>query len=91
MCETGLEEIKDDILIIDDDPSSLQTLSDMLLDQGYGVRRARDAQTALMIIKNAPPGLILLDVQMPEMNGYELCQSLKADEESWVQHLRIKI
>jgi DNA-binding NtrC family response regulator len=82
MSETDLNGIEGDILIVDDDVPSLQTLSAMLLEQGYGVRRARDAQTALMIINNAPPDLILLDVRMPEMDGYELCQRLKANEES---------
>lgn len=82
MSETDLEGIKGDILLVDDDPPSLQTLSAILLEQGYGVRRARDAQTALMIINNAPPDLILLDVRMPEMDGYELCKKLKANEES---------
>ena len=82
MSKTDLEGINGVILIVDDDPPSLQTLSAMLLEQGYGVRRARDAQTALMIINNAPPDLILLDVRMPKMNGYELCQRLKTNEES---------
>ncbi len=82
MSDTDLEGTKGDILIVDDDPPSLQTLSAMLLEQGYAVRRARDAQTALMIINNAPPDLILLDIRMPEMDGYELCQRLKANEES---------
>ena len=78
MTEMDLEGIKGDILIVDDDPSCLQTLTDILLGQGYEVRRARDAQTALMIVNNAPPNLILLDIRMPEMNGYQLCQKLKA-------------
>jgi len=82
MSETDQHTIKGEILIVDDDPSSLQTLSDVLLEQGYGIRRARDAQTALMIIQNAPPDLILLDVRMPEMDGYELCQRLKSNEAS---------
>jgi len=80
MHETELEGIKGDILIVDDDAPSLQTLSSILLEQGYGVRRARDAQTAWMIINNSPPDLILLDVRMPKMNGFEFCQKLKANK-----------
>ena len=80
MRETQLEGIKGDILIVDDDAPSLQTLSSILLEQGYGVRRARDAQTAWMIINHSPPDLILLDVRMPKMNGFELCQKLKANK-----------
>ena len=80
MHETELEGIKRDILIVDDDAPSLQTLSSILLEQGYGVRRARDAQTAWMIINNSPPDLILLDVRMPKMNGFEFCQKLKANK-----------
>ena len=82
MSETDLKGIKGDILIVDDDPLSLQTLSAILLEEEYGVRRAKDSHTALMIINNAQPDLILLDVRMPEMDGYELCQRLKANEES---------
>ena len=80
MRETEREEIKGDILIVDDDAPSLQTLSSILLEQGYGVRRARDAQTAWMIINHSPPDLILLDVRMPKMCGFELCQKLKANK-----------
>ena len=68
------------IVIVDDTLPSLQILSDMLGEQGYEVRGVPDGPTALMAIRAEPPDLILLDIQMPGMNGYEVCQQLKADE-----------
>ena len=71
-----------DILIVDDELSSLRTLSDILTAEGYGVRGAPDGSTALMIVENEPPELILLDVRMPEMNGFELCRQIRANEKA---------
>ena len=71
-----------DILIVDDELSSLRTISDMLTAEGYGVRGAPDGSTALMIVENEQPELILLDVRMPEMDGFEVCRQIKADEKS---------
>ena len=65
---------KGDILIVDDDLPSLSTLSSMLTTEGYEVRGVPDGQMALTVIKNKPPELILLDVKMPGMNGFEVCQ-----------------
>ncbi|CAB1075091.1 Formate hydrogenlyase transcriptional activator [Olavius algarvensis Delta 1 endosymbiont] len=69
-----------DILIVDDELSSLRTLSDILTAEGYGVRGAPDGSTALMIVENEQPELILLDVRMPEMDGFEVCRQIKANE-----------
>jgi two-component system, sensor histidine kinase and response regulator len=66
-----------DILIVDDTPDNLRFLSAMLLQKGYEVRSVTNGKTALMGIQAQPPDLILLDVFMPEMNGYEVCQQLK--------------
>ena len=71
---------KADILVIDDTPENLALLSQMLMEKGYKVRSVTKGSTALRGAKAAPPDLILLDVKMPEMNGYEVCQYLKADE-----------
>jgi diguanylate cyclase (GGDEF)-like protein/PAS domain S-box-containing protein len=68
------------ILIVDDLPDNLRVLSATLGEHGYKVRCAKTAALALMAARNSPPDLILLDINMPEMNGYELCQKLKADE-----------
>ena len=71
---------KGDILVIDDTPENLHLLSAMLTAQGYKVRSVTKGSTGLRGAQAAPPDLILLDIKMPEMSGYEVCQYLKADE-----------
>jgi len=68
-----------DILIVDDTPADLRLLADMLAEQGYRVRTAPDGSLALKSAQAIPPDLILLDIKMPDMNGYEVCEQLKAD------------
>ena len=68
------------ILIVDDTPANLQVLAGMLKDRGYKVRPVPSGKLALLAAKREPPDLILLDINMPEMNGYEVCEQLKADE-----------
>ncbi|MBD2004633.1 MULTISPECIES: sensor histidine kinase [Cyanophyceae] len=70
---------KADILIVDDTPDNLRFLSSLLLDEGYNVRKATNGQMALTAVKTVPPDLILLDVNMPNMSGYEVCELLKKD------------
>lgn len=69
----------EDILIVDDTPDNLHLLSRMLTRQGYNVRKALSGPMALTAAKTVAPDLILLDIMMPEMDGYEVCQNLKAD------------
>ncbi|VXD15138.1 Signal transduction histidine kinase [Planktothrix serta PCC 8927] len=69
-----------DILIVDDIPDNLRVLSQVLLEQGYRVRKATNGQFALNSAQLMPPDLILLDVMMPELDGYDACRFLKADE-----------
>jgi sigma-B regulation protein RsbU (phosphoserine phosphatase) len=71
------------ILVVDDTPANLQVLTGMLKDRGYKVRPVPSGKLALLAARKAPPDLILLDINMPEMNGYEVCQHLKADEVLW--------
>lgn len=66
-----------DILIIDDTLLNLQLLSSMLSVRGYTVRQAVNTQQALKVIDKVTPDLILLDIMMPEMTGYEFCKQLK--------------
>jgi len=68
------------ILIVDDEPSAIRFLSDILKKEGYKVRIALDAKTAIDTIKTKLPDLILLDINLPDMNGFEICQQLKASE-----------
>jgi diguanylate cyclase (GGDEF)-like protein len=68
------------ILIVDDTPENLTVLRQMLTENGYRVRPALNGKTALTSAENDPPDLILLDIMMPGMNGYEVCQKLKSNE-----------
>lgn len=72
-----MDKIPADILIVDDTPENLRLLSRMLTKQGYNVRKAISGQMALRAVNTAPPNLILLDIMMPEVDGYEVCQQLK--------------
>ncbi|MEG3894255.1 MULTISPECIES: adenylate/guanylate cyclase domain-containing protein [unclassified Microcoleus] len=69
-----------DILIVDDMPDNLRLLSTMLASHGYLVRKAINGQLALQGAQISPPDLILLDINMPKMNGYEVCEKLKLSE-----------
>ncbi len=71
---------KPSILVVDDTPANLQLLAGMLKERGYKTRPVPSGMLALQAALSEPPDLILLDINMPEMNGYEVCQSLKADE-----------
>lgn len=70
-----------DIMAVDDSASNLQVLARMLQEHGYKVRPVPSGALALMAARNAPPDLILLDITMPEMDGYQVCEALKADPE----------
>ncbi len=73
-------EICGDILIVDDAPANLRLLSRMLTGHGYKVRAVRNGPHAIQAAQAAPPDLILLDIVMPEIDGYEVCRRLKQDE-----------
>jgi two-component system NtrC family sensor kinase len=68
-----------DILVVDDTPDNLRLLSTMLNKHGYKVRKVMNGALAIRVASQAPPDLILLDIDMPQMNGYEVCQQLKAN------------
>jgi signal transduction histidine kinase len=80
LSEPDIEQKVPDILIVDDTLANLQLLAGMLRDRGYRVRPVPSGKLALQAIQKEPPELILLDINMPEMNGYEVCAFLKADE-----------
>jgi len=68
-----------DILVVDDTPDNLRLLIRILQKQGYKVRPVTNGLSALEAIQSSPPDLILLDIMMPDLDGYELCQKLKAE------------
>ena len=71
--------VKGDILIVDDNPSNLDLLAGLLREKGYKVRPANGGVRALRAAQAAPPDLVMLDITMLDMDGYEVCRRLKAD------------
>ena len=71
-----------DILIVDDSPANAKMLSMLFKKNGYGARVAFDGKTVLEIVRENLPDLILLDIDMPDMDGYEVCRILKLDEKA---------
>ncbi len=80
MVSTG--KSKDNILVVDDIATSLQLLASLLVKNGYNVQTAKTGELALEAVYTAAPDLILLDIRMPGIDGYEVCQRLKADEQT---------
>ncbi len=79
MSDHPVKVIRGDILIVDDTPQNLRLLSDILAQEAYQVRQALSGKMALMAIRAVIPDLVLLDIMMPDMDGYTICQMLKAD------------
>jgi sigma-B regulation protein RsbU (phosphoserine phosphatase) len=69
----------EDILIVDDTPANLRLLSEMLSERGYRVRAVTSGSLALESVAMLPPQLVLLDIKMPEMDGYAVCRELKSN------------
>src|SRR5258705_355038 len=69
------------IPVVDDTAANLQVLTGMLKDRGYRARPVPSGKLALLAAQKDPPDLILLDINMPEMNGFEVCERLKADDQ----------
>ncbi|MGI0483232.1 diguanylate cyclase [Geminocystis sp. CENA526] len=67
------------ILIVDDQPANLRVLSKMLEGKNYKVKKAPDGESAIIAAQSNPPDLILLDILMPDMDGYTVCQQLKSN------------
>ncbi|MBI5526794.1 MAG: hybrid sensor histidine kinase/response regulator [Deltaproteobacteria bacterium] len=72
-------DVAPNILVVDDTPDNLRVLSGMLKERGYRVRPVPSGGLALRAAESEPPDLILLDITMPGMDGYEVCRRLKAD------------
>ncbi|MEA5604531.1 response regulator [Nostoc sp. UHCC 0252] len=73
---------KRNILVVDDTPDNLRLLSAMLTAQGFEVRKALNGKMALTACQMVLPDVILLDINMPDMDGYQVCQQLKADDKT---------
>ncbi|WP_017294567.1 sensor histidine kinase [Geminocystis herdmanii] len=85
---TDYQEIsKGDILIVDDIPENLELLFQILTEQNYEVRRVLSGHQALKITEIDPPDLMLLDIKMPEIDGYEVCRQLKSHKNT--QHIPV--
>jgi len=77
---TGREQFK--ILVVDDLLENLRLLANLLRTEGYDIRQAPDGSMALSNVPRFQPDLILLDIMMPDIDGYEVCKQLKASEQS---------
>lgn len=80
--EEKLIDRKPLVLIVDDIPRNLQVLSNILNSEGYQISFANNGNQALSVIESTLPDLILLDIMMPEMDGYEVCELLKSRDET---------
>jgi PleD family two-component response regulator len=80
--DVNTNEFIADILIVDDKLENIRFLSSFLSKQGYQVRKAINGQAALMAARTVSPDLILLDINMPGMGGYEVCQQLKGEPQT---------
>lgn len=76
------ETLKEQILIIDDLPENIRLLSSLLSEQGYRVSSATDGKMALSLVQKECPDLILLDIMIPQMDGYQVCRYLKSVEQT---------
>jgi diguanylate cyclase (GGDEF)-like protein len=73
---------KADILLVDDSPDNLRLLSDMLTENGFKTRKVLNGRLALNAVQAVIPDLILLDIRMPDIDGYEVCRQLKANPQT---------
>jgi diguanylate cyclase (GGDEF)-like protein len=79
LTKQAIENQKEDILIVDDTAENLRLLSSFLVNEGYNVRKALTGQMALTAMDTLLPDLILLDIMMPVMDGYQVCEKLKSN------------
>ncbi|MEG4807168.1 response regulator [Microcoleus sp. F8-D3] len=80
MTSTSPKTNRANILVVDDTPENLRLLAGILSEKGYQVRPVPNGKLALSAAQKIPPDLVLLDIMMPEMDGYQVCQQLKASE-----------
>ncbi len=77
---SGLQDTSPNVLIVDDAPDNLNLLQRLLADEAYEIRVAPNGEFALRAAEASPPDLILLDIHMPELDGFEVCKRLKSND-----------
>lgn len=75
------------ILVVDDDPYILMSLEFLMKKNGFDVLVARNGTEALQIVKTFTPDVVLLDIMMPDVNGYEICQYIKSQKKLQNTHV----
>lgn len=75
------------VLVVDDDASSRRFLRGLLKSKGHRITEARDGEDALAAIRKEPPDVVLLDVVMPRMDGFEVCRRIKGDPATALTHV----
>jgi len=71
---------KGSVLVVDDEPNIVLSLEFLLSQAGFEVSTAADGEEALHAIESSPPDLVVLDINMPRVNGYEVCERIRADQ-----------
>ena len=69
------------ILVVDDDPVVVKLVSELLKTRGFEVLTAADGIDCMVLVKNQRPDLIVLDIMMPEVNGYDVCHNIKFNKD----------
>lgn len=69
------------VLVVDDDPVVIRLVKEILKNQGFNVETAKDGIDAMVLVKKDKPDLIVLDIMMPELNGYDVLRTLKFTDE----------
>jgi DNA-binding response OmpR family regulator len=75
------------ILIVDDEPGILMSLEFLMKKEGYEIFIARDGREAIEIVKNESPAALILDIMMPEVDGFEVCEFVKGNEKT--AHIKV--
>ena len=78
---------KPKVLVVDDEPNILMSLEFLMRKSGYEVFIARNGTEALQLVHEQRPNVLVLDIMMPEVDGYEVCQHIKASPE--LRHIRV--
>jgi putative two-component system response regulator len=76
------QEAKLNVLVVDDYVENVELLEELLTSSGYEVTTASDGDEALLRVKESHPDLILLDIMMPKMDGYQVCEALRAKDDT---------